>query len=134
EMMNKFVTTVAPQLDLMSADGAPTDGKGGHAESSSRKAVVKNIKDYINAINSGTLGLTAGIALVFIAISVLSSVENTFNDIWGVTRGRTWFARIVQYWAAITLGPIFIVTAVGLTGTQRIANSTREGRSTSPEK
>jgi uncharacterized BrkB/YihY/UPF0761 family membrane protein/DNA-binding IscR family transcriptional regulator len=46
---------------------------------------------------------------------VLSTVEATFNDIWGVTRGRTWSARVIQYWAAITLGPIFIVTAMALT-------------------
>jgi membrane protein len=122
QLMDKFITTVAPQLDLNTETG---DGK---ASVSNRQAVVQKIKDYINTINSGTLGLTAGIALVFIAISVLSSVENTFNDIWGVTRGRTWSARIVQYWAAITLAPIFIVTAVGLTGTAQIASSARESR------
>ncbi len=123
KLMDKFITTIAPQLDLNVEGG---EGKG---SSSNRQAVVQKIKDYINTINSGTLGLTAGLALVFIAISVLSSVENTFNDIWGVTRGRTWSARIVQYWAAITLAPIFIVTAVGLTGTAQIASSAREALS-----
>ncbi len=114
-LMDYFVNTVAPQLDLIQSKEA-----GGGAES--RQAVVQKIKDFINNLNSGTLGLTAGLALVFIAISVLSSVENTFNDIWGVTRGRPWSARIVQYWAAITLAPIFIVTAVGLTSTAQIAS------------
>jgi len=37
------------------------------------------------------------------------------NDIWGVTRGRGWFARIVQYWAALTLGPMFLFSALTLT-------------------
>ncbi len=119
DLLDKFVAYVAPQLDLIQGD--PKD-----EGAMNRKAVVEKIQGYIEAVNSGTLGLTAGIALVFIAVMVLSTVEATFNDIWGVTRGRTWSARVVQYWAAITLGPIFIVTAVALTsvGTaqdQRIA-------------
>jgi membrane protein len=43
-----------------------------------------------------------------------------------VTRGRTWSARIVQYWAAITLAPIFIITAIGMTGAAQYANSGKE--------
>src|SRR5688572_835745 len=114
-LMDYFVRNVAPQLDLIQSGDA--------TGSESRQAVVQKIKDYINTLNSGTLGITAGIALVFIAVSVLSTVENTFNDIWGVTRGRTWSARIVQYWAAISLAPIFIVTAIGLTSTAQLAGA-----------
>ena len=107
DLLEKLVAYVAPQLDLIQED--PATG------AMNRKAVVQKIQSYIETVNSGTLGFTAGIALVFIAVMVLSNVEATFNDIWGVTRGRTWSARVVQYWAAITLGPIFIVTAVALT-------------------
>ena len=106
-LLDNFVEYVAPQLNLIEAD--PETG------AMNRQAVVEKIQGYIEAVNSGTLGLTAGLALVFIAVTVLSNVESTFNDIWGVSRGRSWAARIVQYWAAITLGPIFIVTAVALT-------------------
>lgn len=106
-LLDNFVEYVAPQLNLIQAD------KSGDAMN--REAVVDKIQSYIEAVNSGTLGLTAGLALVFIAVMVLSTVEATFNDIWGVTRGRTWSARVIQYWAAITLGPIFLVTAMALT-------------------
>lgn len=118
-LMDRFITTVAPQLDLIQAADT-TDA------AMNRRLVVEKIKSYINTINSGTLGLTAGLALIFIAISVLSSVENTFNDIWGVTQGRTWSARIVQYWAAITLAPIFIVTAVALTTGAQMVSASKE--------
>lgn len=106
-LLDKFVAYVAPQLNLIQAD--PESG------AMNREAVVQKIQSYIETVNSGALGLTAGLALSFIAVMVLSNVESTFNDIWGVTRGRSWSARVVQYWAAITLGPIFIVTAVALT-------------------
>jgi membrane protein len=108
KLVDKLITTAAPQLNLMEkADPEQTAVK--------RATIVENIMSYVTSISSGKLGVTAGLALVFIAISVLSTVESTFNDIWGVTRGRTWFARIVQYWAAITLGPLFLITAIGLT-------------------
>lgn len=107
-LMDKFISTIAPQLNLIeTGDAEETAVK--------RADVINTIQSYIERVNSGALGVSAGIALVFIAIMVLSSVESAFNDIWGVTRGRTWAARILQYWAAITLGPIFLITAVALT-------------------
>ena len=48
------------------------------------------------------------------AIGLLSTIEATFNDIWGVPRGRNWFVRVIHYWAAITLGPLVIVLVMGL--------------------
>lgn len=118
KLLDQLVAYAAPQLDLIQTGD-------GDADAMNRQAVVAKIQSYINTINSGTLGLTAGVALVGIAIMVLSSVEATFNDIWGVTRGRSWSARIVQYWAAITLAPIFIVTAVALTTSAQILNASK---------
>src|SRR5205823_5010337 len=80
-----------------------------------REEVVQQINGFIQNINSGTLGLTSTIALVFVAIGLLRTIEATFNDIWGVTRGRGWIASVTQYWAAITLGPIVLVLVLGLT-------------------
>ena len=54
--------------------------------------------------------------LVFVAIRMLANIEATFNDIWGVTRGRNWLWRIVLYWTTITLGPLLLVGALGLAG------------------
>jgi membrane protein len=54
--------------------------------------------------------------LVYVAIQMLANIEDTFNDIWGVTRGRNWLLRVVLYWTTITLGPLAIVAALGLTG------------------
>jgi len=53
---------------------------------------------------------------VFTALSLLRGIEETFNDIWGVTRGRNWLLQIMLYWTTITLGPLLLVTALGLTG------------------
>lgn len=105
QLLNTFVAKVAPQLDLVSKNEPGENG---------RQKVVEGISAYINNVSSGTLGATAIVALVFIAISLLSNIEATVNDIWGISQGRTWFARIVQYWALITLGPIFVLIVMGL--------------------
>ena len=54
--------------------------------------------------------------LVFVAIRMLANIEETFNDIWGVTRGRSWMSRIILYWTTITLGPLLLAGAMGLAG------------------
>ncbi len=80
-----------------------------------RKRVAEQITAFIGRINSGTLGATSLIALLFVGISLLRTIEAAFNDIWGVSRARGWFKSIVYYWAAITLGPMLLVLAITLT-------------------
>lgn len=87
---------------------------------SAQKTAAKWIHDSIEKVQSGTLGVTGMVFLVFIAIAMLSRVEETFNDIWGVTRGRNWLLRIVLYWAVITLGPLVIIGALGLAGSAHL--------------
>jgi membrane protein len=81
----------------------------------SRADMVRQINAFVGNIRSGTLGATGMVALLFVAITMLSRIEDTFNDIWGVTRGRSWFTRIVQYWGAMTLGPIVLAVTFTLT-------------------
>src|SRR5208282_198271 len=81
-----------------------------------QKEAARNIHDFVQNTRSGALGITGMALLVFVAISMLNRVEATFNDIWGVTRGRSWLLRIVLYWATITLGPLAIIAALGLAG------------------
>jgi membrane protein len=108
DLINNLVANVAPMLNL--------EVKVGDAEATSkRQEVVKKITDFIANIQSGTLGLTGTIALIFVAIGLLRTIEATFNDIWGVTQGRGWFISIVGYWATISFGPVILVVVVGLT-------------------
>jgi membrane protein len=87
---------------------------GNNTRTTAQKVVAKDIDDFVKKTSSGALGITGMVLLIFIAISMLSRVEATFNDIWGVTRGRSWLWRVVLYWTTITLGPLLIVTALGL--------------------
>lgn len=42
------------------------------------------------------------------ALLLLFTIEESFNDIWGVKRGRRLSSRITVYWALLSLGPILM--------------------------
>ncbi|HNW06399.1 MAG: YihY family inner membrane protein [Verrucomicrobia bacterium] len=135
----------ATNLAVVAPDGSPPAvnslvpaDRGGETNSSllpsliqddravkARRAVARNIHDFIQNTRSGTLGITGSILLIFMAISMLSRIEDTFNDIWGVARGRSWFTRIVLYWGVITLVPLLLIVALGLATGPHLAG-TRE--------
>jgi len=108
EMIRGLVRNVAPMLDLEVKTDSPS-------EESNLDKVVKGITEFISKVNPGTIGVTSTLALVFVAISLLRTIEATFNDIWGVTHGRGWVPSITQYWATITLGPVVLLVVIGLT-------------------
>ena len=96
-------TTNAPSAEIRAA----LDALG-------RKRAAGYIHSFIQNTYSGTLGGLGVVFLLWTAIVMLTRVEETFNDIWGVTRGRNWLSRVVLYWATITLGPLLMISAVGL--------------------
>jgi membrane protein len=79
-----------------------------------QKEAARFINDLIQNAYSGRIGVVGVVFLLWTAIVMLTRVEETFNDIWGVTRGRNWLSRVVLYWATITLGPLLLVGALGL--------------------
>lgn len=118
DMIRGLVRNVAPMLDLeVKSDAA--------AGENNLDKVVTNINEFISKVNTGTVGLTGTIALIFVAIGLLRTIEATFNDIWGITHGRGWVASIIQYWATITLGPVVLLLVVGLTTGPHFAKTKR---------
>lgn len=96
-----------------------------------RKSISRNIHQFIQNTRSGALGVTGSVLLIFAAISLLTRIEDTFNDIWGVVRGRSWFTRIVLYWGVISLAPLLVVVAIGLASGSHL-ESTKKLLATTP--
>src|SRR5262245_59176920 len=106
--IDDVVLKVAPQLQNSEEFGLTLD------------KMVSSILGMIDRVHSGTLGTAGVIALLTMILFMLTRVEETLNDIWGITRGRSWYKRMVNYWAAITLGPIVILGAAGFTTSLRL--------------
>ena len=83
---------------------------------SAQKEMARQIWIFVQKTQSGALGATGVVLLVFVAVSLLGRIEETFNDIWGVTRGRNLLTQIQLYSTTIMLGPLLLITALGLAG------------------
>jgi membrane protein len=118
-------TNAAPDTTI----GAP-DTQAGAATASSteevvraRKEVARRIHEFIQNTRSGTLGVVGSILVIFAAISMLTRIETTFNDIWGVTRGRSWLMRVFLYWGVLTLAPILLIAVLGVASSPHFAGA-----------
>ncbi|HEY2328265.1 MAG TPA: YhjD/YihY/BrkB family envelope integrity protein [Verrucomicrobiae bacterium] len=81
-----------------------------------QKAIASQVWGFVQNAQSATLGGTGVILLLVVAISLLGRIEETFNDIWGVTRGRNWLHQVQLYSTTIMLGPVLLVAAASLAG------------------
>ena len=62
-------------------------------------------------------GIFVGVGILFLmwsVVSLLNSVETTFNDIWQVSKQRSIYRKIVDYIAIMVLLPILMIVAGGL--------------------
>lgn len=123
-VVDKLVNMIAPYTEsaLLPDGGKKTEADRALAQQK-RDEAVKNITGFIANAQSSAVGITGMIVLVFVALLMLMRIEATFNDIWGVTRGRSWYTQIILYWAVITLGPVLLLVALGLTGGAQFAAS-----------
>lgn len=117
--LNRALVFIAPHVrqfeNVTHADDAtPTaiDGAEAPADAVVNPDLVNLLNNFIKGSQSKALGVFGALALVFIVIQLFTSIENAFNKIWGVKRGRNWMLRIVFYWAAVTLGAVIAFTAL----------------------
>jgi membrane protein len=88
-----------------------------------QERAAEYIYDFIQKTSFTTLGVTGVLALLLTAILTIASVENTFNDIWGVAQGRNWPSRVAIYWTTSTLGVVLISGAALLATGSRFSKT-----------
>ena len=83
------------------------------AKMEGQKEVVTKIIDFSNSLLASTSGgviAGIGVALLFwTIISVLSNIESSFNDIWGVIKPRSFGRKFGDYLSMILVCPILLV-------------------------
>ena len=70
--------------------------------------IDKIIQQFFEGLNKGSLTFISAIIVIWAALALLSKIEQSFNNIWHVARGRGFLQRIISYWAILTLGPLLI--------------------------
>jgi membrane protein len=83
------------------------------------ESVLNNAFKYANSLLSTTRGgLIAGVGVVLLLWSVMKlliSIENIFNVVWEVKRGRTWIRKITDYLTIMMVGPILLIVSGSIT-------------------
>lgn len=74
--------------------------------------LVELIDGFVAGSRNGAAGALGALTLIVIVLQLFTSIENAFNEIWGVRRGRSWVMRIVFYWTILTLGAVLFFAAV----------------------
>jgi membrane protein len=85
-----------------------------NAQSARLDEFIKQLMSRVESINFGAIGFLGAIMLIYAALSMVVETEKAFNQIAGAAAGKTWVRRITQYWALLTLGPVFLVLSFGV--------------------
>lgn len=81
--------------------------------------ILSNAFVYANSLLSTTKGgVIAGFGIVLLLWSVMQlliNIENSFNDVWEITRGRTWVRKVTDYLTIMLVGPLLLIVSGGIT-------------------
>ena len=76
----------------------------------------QDVGQYLTEFSSQARKLTA-FGLLFLVVSaylMLKNIEQNFNAIWGVARGRRGVANFLLYWAVLSVGPLLLGVALAM--------------------
>lgn len=81
---------------------------------SSGREITSRVVGFVNNLKVGVLGIVGVAGLFYTTYSLIDKIEQTFNAIWNVRRGRSWTRKFTDYLSVVLVGPVLIVTAFGL--------------------
>ncbi|PHS73518.1 MAG: ribonuclease BN [Cycloclasticus sp.] len=79
--------------------------------------IGNNIIGFIENIKVGVLGSLGLGLLIYTVLSLVQKIENAFNMIWHVESTRSIGERFSSYLSVILIGPVIMVSALGMTAT-----------------
>jgi len=112
--VTRMIKVVAPQIgqyEQLNVDSS--------AANPQLADILHNIVTASGSVSAGTLG---GLSLILIVLLLFKSIEDAFNDIWGVRDGRSLMMRVVYYWTILTLGTVLFFSSVALLGAGAFVN------------
>lgn len=84
----------------------------------SQGKVISTALSFVDSyLNSATQGVFVGVGIILLlwtVISLLSSIEETFNSIWGVVSNRTLYQKITDYIAICLMIPVLMICSSGV--------------------
>ncbi|MBB5320111.1 YhjD/YihY/BrkB family envelope integrity protein [Marinobacter oulmenensis] len=79
--------------------------------------LAERILGFVDNMKVGVLGSVGLALLVYTVISLVQKIERSFNMIWRVPQMRSLSQRFSNYLSVIMVGPLLMVSAIGVTAT-----------------
>lgn len=82
-----------------------------------RTAIEAGLKFVDSYLSQASEGIFVGVGILFLLwtlISLAGSAEQVFNEVWGVTHGRSLWRKITDYTAILLILPILMICATGI--------------------
>ena len=76
----------------------------------------EDLRQYLDqfAGQAGKLTVVSLVLFLLTALLLLSTIEQSFNDIWRVEKGRRLSAKVTVYWALLSLGPLLMGASLAI--------------------
>lgn len=85
----------------------------------SQKIALEKAFSFVESyLSQSSEGIFVGVGIVFLLytlISLLGSVEDSFNRIWGIKHGRSYWRKVTDYTAIFLILPVLMICASGIT-------------------
>lgn len=79
------------------------------------RVAIEQVLRFVERTDVSALGLFGLVLLLYTVVKLLSDIEGSFNEIWRVSRARSFVRKVADYLTMVVVAPIFLFTATGLT-------------------
>jgi membrane protein len=78
---------------------------------------ISRLVAYVNNTNMKSVGAIGLVMLILTVVSLMGSIEEAFNAVWGVRETRSIQRRFSDYLSVVIVGPILLLVATSMTST-----------------
>ena len=76
--------------------------------------ITNTVIETVEKVQGSVLGTLSLAFFLFTAIAMVQKIESSFNYVWHVARPRSIARRITEYLSVLLVGPVIMVTALGM--------------------
>jgi membrane protein len=103
------IGVVAEETSQPSSRAAPASAPEAINVADEILQLVERVESKLTVQRIGPIGAAL---LIWTALSLLSTMEQSLNRVFGAARSRSTIRRVLLYWSAMTLGPIMVALAI----------------------
>src|SRR5687767_14991634 len=75
---------------------------------------TRKVMEFADSVSTGLVGSVGLALLLWTLLGTIKKVEDGFNFLWRVEHARSFARRVTEYVALLIVGPIVVVTFLGL--------------------